>query len=150
MSHSHTLLYVHCIFATKERRNSITAEIQPRLYKYIAAIVTENDTALMAIGGTGNHVHLLLKLHPSKSLADLMRLVKTNSSKWIHETFPSAHAFGWQRGYCAFSVSASIIKDVQRYIDRQEEHHRVQTFEEEYVAFLDRHGVEYDRRYLWP
>ena len=149
MSHSHTLLYAHCIFATKDRRNYITTEIQPRLYKYITAIVADNDSALIAIGGTNNHIHLLLKIHPSKNLADIMRLVKTNSSKWIHETFQTAREFGWQSGYGAFSVNASSVNDVKGYIDRQEEHHQTQTFKQEYVAFLNRHGIEYDDRYLW-
>ena len=100
-------------------------------------------------GGTSDHAHLLISAHPQSSVADLMRCVKTNSSKWIHQTFPNLAAFAWQAGYAAFSVSHSNRAQVQSYIRQQEEHHRSMSFEEEFVEFLRRHGVHYDERYLW-
>jgi hypothetical protein len=102
----------------------------------------------VAIGGTADHVHLLLGLRATHRLADVVREVKVASSKWIHETVAS-HGFGWQDGYGAFTVSPGHVDEVRRYIAVQEEHHRKITFQEEYVSILRQHGVEYDERYLW-
>ncbi|HYY15329.1 MAG TPA: transposase, partial [Gammaproteobacteria bacterium] len=101
-----------------------------------------------AVGGTADHVHMLVGLRATHCLADVLREIKRPSSQWVHETLGVAE-FAWQEGYGAFTVSASGIAAVKRYILRQEEHHRKKTFQEEYVAFLRRSGVEYDERYLW-
>lgn len=124
-------------------------DIKDRLYSYIRGILNEHDAMLIAIGGTTDHLHLLIELPAPLPLSDSMRFVKTNSSKWIHETFPQHNSFGWQSGYAAFSVSCSAVEEVCRYIDHQEEHHRSKTFEEEIVDFLQRHKIKYDDRYLW-
>ncbi len=101
-----------------------------------------------AIGGTADHVHMLVGLRATHCLADVLREIKRPSSQWVHETLGVAE-FSWQDGYGAFTVSASGIGVVKRYILRQEEHHRKKTFQEEYVEILQRSGVEYDERYLW-
>ncbi len=149
MAQSFTSLYHHFIFSTKDRRPQITAEIQERLHAYIGGIIDNEKGRLLAAGGMPDHVHLLASLHGQSSTSDLMRLVKTNSSKWVHETFNGHRDFGWQDGYGAFSVSYSGLDRVKKYINDQAAHHRKKTFEEEFLAFLNKHGITYDERYLW-
>jgi REP element-mobilizing transposase RayT len=101
-----------------------------------------------AVGGTGDHVHLLIGLRATHRLSDVLREIKVTSSKWVHET-TGVRRFSWQDGYGAFSVSPGQADEVRKYIASQEEHHRRKTFQEEYLEFLKRNGVEYDERYLW-
>lgn len=115
----------------------------------MGGIIRELDGTAVIINGPADHVHMLVALPPTIGVSDAMRVVKTNSSRWIHETFPAMAAFAWQRGYGAFSVSQSNVPSVMGYIEGQEEHHRTVTFQEEFVAFLRRHGVAYDERYIW-
>ena len=149
MPHSYTNLLYHIVFSTKERAPSINNEIRPRLLAYLGGIARELNATLLAAGGTEDHVHLLLSLSSSLSVADALRVLKTNSSRWVHQKWPSQRRFAWQSGYGAFSVSQSVIDDVRRYIANQEEHHRRMTFQEEFIALLKRHGIEFDKRYLW-
>ena len=127
----------------------IDEEIRERLYAYIGGILRERDARLAAAGGTSDHVHLLVELPAALSVADAMRLVKANSSKWVRETFSTRQAFGWQTGYAAFSVSASAVEDVMCYIEQQPEHHRDKTFQEEFIDFLQRHRIEFIERHIW-
>jgi len=149
MPSSYTSLLYHLIFGTKGRRPLITRELQQRLYEYIGGIVSREEGRLIAVGGVQDHIHMLVSIPPTKAVSDFLRIVKTNSSKWIHETFRESTDFGWQDGYGAFSVSKSGIDDVRAYIATQEEHHRRVSFEEEFVAFLKRNEIEFDERYLW-
>ncbi len=149
MPNSYTCLHYHVIFGTKNRVPSITQALRDRLYSYIGGIIRENDGTLMVAGGMPDHVHLLVTLHPTIAVSDLLRKVKSVSSKWVHETFEDMAGFGWQDGYSAFTVSFSNIEGVKEYIIAQEEHHRRVPFQEEFIAFLDRHGISYDERYLW-
>ena len=96
-----------------------------------------------------DHVHLLVSLDKQISMAETMRIVKANSSRWVHETFPALSGFAWQAGYGAFAVSYSHLERVKNYLERQAEHHRKVTFQEEFIAFLKRHEIDYDERYLW-
>ena len=141
------LLY-HIVFSTKDRAPLISDEIKEEIYRYFAGIVRNEGGVLLEVGGAEDHVHLLAKFKPVLSVSDMLRLIKTNSSKWMHEE--KGHArFGWQEGYGAFSVSESQVVAVRRYIRNQAAHHRRQSFQEEFVAMLERHVVEYDPRYLW-
>jgi len=149
LSHTYTRLSFHCIFSTKERRAFITDDIRERLYAYIAGILREHGARVVVAGGTEDHVHLLAELPPTLPVADAMRLVKANSSKWVRESYPTHSSFGWQTGYAAFSVSTSAVDDVVHYIQQQAKHHRTRTFAEEFVEFLRRHKIEYDKRYVW-
>ncbi len=149
MSQSYTCLYYHVIFSTKQRRALITPDLRERLYAYIGGIVAHEKGRLMSAGGADDHLHLLLSLRAQTALSDMLRLLKTNSSKWVHETFADRRDFGWQDGYSAFSVSYSNIQHVQEYIARQEQHHRRVSFQEELLEFLQRHNIEYDERYIW-
>lgn len=144
MSHSYTKLLYHCVLATKERRQFLKPDLRQRIYGYIKGIVAQCDGRVLAIGGTADHVHILLELPGSISIAEAMRLVKTNSSKWIHEMFPTHTSFAWQTGYAAFTVSSSAVDDVVHYIENQERHHRTRSFDEELVEFLRRHQLQFD------
>ncbi|MFO0910500.1 MAG: IS200/IS605 family transposase [Isosphaeraceae bacterium] len=149
MPQSLALLYVHFIFSTKERVPLIDCQLQPRLFEYMGGILEAEDSVLVAAGGMPDHVHLLVSMGRESSAAGLMRLVKTNTSLWIHGDFPHLSAFAWQVGYGAFSVSASRVHTVKQYIDNQSEHHKTIPFQDEYRAFLRRHGIGFDERYLW-
>ena len=96
-----------------------------------------------------DHVHLLVSLDRQVAIADALRIIKANSSRWVHETFPTLSGFAWQAGYGAFAVSYSHLDRVKAYLPRQAQHHRRMTFQEEFLAFLQRHGISYDERYLW-
>jgi REP element-mobilizing transposase RayT len=141
--------FVHYIFSTKERFPFIDAELESRLWPYIGGIARENGMKALAIGGTHDHVHTLLSLPATLSMSKAIQLIKGGSSKWVHDQLPKYSKFGWQDGYGAFSVNVSQIKGVISYIGGQEEHHRKKTFEEEFIEFLDKHGVEYDARYVF-
>ena len=103
----------------------------------------------LAIGGIEDHVHILLSLPSTIEIAKAVQLVKGGSSKWVHETFPEYREFSWQEGYGAFSIGISQVDDTIKYIENQAEHHRRRTFQEEFIAFLEKHGIEYDPRYIW-
>lgn len=148
MPSTYSNLLYHIVFSTKDRERLITEDIKEELYRYMAGITREEGGSLLEIGGIEDHVHLLAKFKPSIAVSDMLRLIKTNSSKWLHEEKENLR-FGWQEGYAAFSVSESQAIAVRRYIRNQAAHHRRQSFQEEFVSMLERHGVEYDPRFLW-
>jgi putative transposase len=141
LPHTFSKNYVHVIFSTKDRRKRITKELQPRLWAYLAGIAKNHDMTIVAVGGTEDHLHILFHLPPKLALAKAVLLMKSNSSKWLNE---GGTDFAWQEGYGAFSVSASNLDSVIRYIRNQEKHHRKFTFEEEFRVILRRHGIECD------
>lgn len=149
MAHTFTNLLTHVVFSTKERRPAIDAELMPRLFAYLGGIVRELGGKALAIGGVADHVHLLVVLPATLPIEEALRVMKANSSRWVHEKWPQRTAFAWQRGYGAFSVSRSQVSAVCRYIVQQEEHHRKTSFRDEFLALLKRHGVEFDPEYLW-
>jgi putative transposase len=149
MAHSYTNILIHYIFSTKIREKIITDKLQERLYPYMGGIARENNMKAFAIGGVEDHVHLLISLPPTLPIAKAIQLIKGGSSKWVHDTFPTLKKFKWQEGYGAFSVSVSQRENTIAYILGQREHHRKKTFQEEYIAFLRKHDVEYDERYIW-
>jgi REP element-mobilizing transposase RayT len=149
MSGTFSNLLVHVVFSTKERERWITPLIAKRLHPYMGGIVRAHGAAAIAIGGVEDHVHLLVRMKPDQALADLMRMVKARSSRWIHERFPALREFAWQEGYAAFSVSKSNEAAVKRYIENQAEHHAQRGFKDELIAMLERSGVEYDERYVF-
>ena len=145
---SYTNLLYHIVFATKERRPFLNGDCLPRLCQYTGGVIRNLDGRLLAVGGDRDHVHLAASLHPSRALADVVRTVKANSSKWTHETSPALRHFAWQDGYAAFTVSKSALGEVLRYIEDQGEHHKKRTFEDELRALLKKHGIEFDEQYL--
>jgi len=149
MPQSFVCLNCHVVFSTKNRVPLIHPDLAPRLYSYIGGIVENAGGRLAAAGGMPDHVHLVVSLGKMMSAADTVRVIKSNSSGWIHDTFPEMRHFAWQTGYAAFAVSYSNLEQVRRYIANQQEHHRVRTFKEEFIALLKRHHIEYDERYIW-
>jgi REP element-mobilizing transposase RayT len=149
MANTFTNLLYHVAFSTKGREPLIRDEWRSQLYSYLGGIVRNERGTLLEAGGPADHVHLLMKLPASVAVADILRLIKTNSSKWVNENEFSPGVFAWQTGYGAFSVSESQAPAVGRYIQNQVEHHRGQSFQEEFVALLKRHGVAYDPQHLW-
>ena len=137
---------MHLIFSTKDRRKTIPKEWQPRMWAYLAGICMNHEMIALAVGGTENHVRILLHLPPKFALAKAVLLLKANSSKWMGE---QGNDFSWQEGYGAFSVSSSNLDQVTRYIQNQEAHHRKTSFEDESRALLRKHGVEYDPKYIF-
>ncbi len=146
---SYVSSYLHCVFSTKERRQFITPALRERLWPFLGGIARRNKIKAIEIGGVADHVHLLLSLPPTLSIAKVLQLIKGGSSKWVHETFPEHRLFAWQEKYGAFSVSASRLDKTVQYIKDQEAHHRKMTFQEEFIALLKKHRIEYDERYLW-
>jgi REP element-mobilizing transposase RayT len=142
--HSFVSSLHHCVFATKRREPVLTPAIRERLWPYLGGIARENGMKTLAIGGVADHVHVLLSLPATMSISKTMQLLKGNSSKWIHETFPALRSFAWQEGYGAFSIGASNIEDTRLYIGNQEEHHRTRTYREEVITFLERHRLPFD------
>ena len=141
--------YFHCVFSTKERRPFIGPELRERLWPFLGGIARQNDMKAIEIGGVEDHVHILLSLPSTMPVSKALQLIKGGSSKWIHETFPDQRTFAWQEEYGAFSVSVSQLDKTIAYIRGQEVHHRKMTFQEEFLALLNRHRIEYDTRYLW-
>ncbi len=143
-----TKLLSHIVFSTKERRALIDAESLPRLHAYLGGIVRAAGGVAIAVGGIADHVHLLVGLPPTVCVADMVRILKANSSKWMHEA-RGRKLFSWQAGYGAFSVSESNVQTVIRYIREQERHHLKISFQQEFLLHLKKHGVAYDERYIW-
>lgn len=149
MGHSYTSSLFHCVFSTKERRKLITPELQERLWPYIGGIARDNRMKALTAGGIEDHVHILLSIPSTLAIAKAIQLIKGGSSKWVHETFPNMRAFAWQEGYGAFSIGISQIAVTTAYIQSQTRHHRRKTFQQEFIEFLEKHGIEYDPRYVW-
>lgn len=149
MANSYTALNIHFVFSTKNRKHLIDNNIQPILWAYMGGIAKDYKMVALAIGGTENHVHMLVSIPAVLSPAKCMQVIKSNSSKWVNEEFRHKTGFSWQVGYSGFSVSPRQIENVIKYINKQEEHHRKITFEEEYLGFLKDTGIVYDERYIW-
>ncbi|HVP11169.1 MAG TPA: IS200/IS605 family transposase [Phycisphaerae bacterium] len=149
MPQSYVCSFHHIVFSTRQHLRHITADLRQRLYDYMGGIIARENGRLMAAGGTEDHVHLLVSINPQTALSELLRVLKANASKWVHETFPGKRDFAWQDGYGAFSVSFSNVDRVKEYIAGQAEHHRRLSFEEEFMEFLKRHQIPYDERYIW-
>ncbi len=148
MPSTHLSLHYHLVFSTKDRISMIDPVWRERRHAFLGGTVKHLDGVPEAIGGVADHVHLLIGLNAMHRLADVTREIKSVSSRWVHEEM-GVKLFSWQEGYGGFTVGAPQCPAVKDYILRQEEHHRVKSFQEEYLDFLKRGGVTYDDRYLW-
>ncbi|MBQ4440660.1 MAG: IS200/IS605 family transposase [Bacteroidales bacterium] len=146
---TYTQIHIQLVFAVQNRESMILESWRGRLYKYIAAIIQNNRHKVLSIGGTADHIHILIGMRPSQSLSDLIRDVKGCSSKWINENGLSNGWFSWQEGYGAFSYAKDELPDVIRYIENQAEHHNQKNMVDEYKGLLEEHGVEYDERNIF-
>jgi REP element-mobilizing transposase RayT len=149
MANTYTQIHIQTVFAVQNRKSLIGDEWKDDLYKYITAIIQNNDHKLLQINGMPDHLHILFGMRPVQSISDLMKQVKQDSSKWINQNNLVNGKFSWQEGYGAFSYSKSQLPRVIKYIQNQQEHHRSRTFREEYLTLLETHGVAYDERYLF-
>ena len=149
MGSTYTHLLFPVVFSTKDRCPTLRDEFEERLHAYMGGILRRLGGSLRAAGGMPHPIHLLMSLPADRSIAEAVRFLKANSSKWVHETLRGSGAFAWQRGYGAFTVSESQADKVIRYIRDQREHHRKKPFKEEFLAFLKAHGIRYDERYIW-
>jgi len=146
MPHSYCTNLVHCVFSTKGRSDLISDGIRDRLYAYLYGIAKNLGIEILALGGTANHLHVLMALPAKEPLSTVVRNLKANSSRWMSENGPR---FSWQEGFGAFSVSPSQVPAVKRYIRNQAEHHKQRNFEEEFLLLLRKSGVDYDQQYVF-
>ncbi|MDA0244357.1 MAG: IS200/IS605 family transposase [Chloroflexi bacterium] len=149
MPQSLSAMVIHVVFSTKYRQPCLTPVIQAELHPYLAGIINNLGCYTIQVGGVEDHVHLLFYLSRTLTMAKIVEVVKTNSSKWLKTKSPDLTEFHWQIGYGAFSVSQSDVARVIDYILNQEEHHRQMSFQDEYRRLLDRYLVQYDEKYVW-
>jgi putative transposase len=147
MSSTYLSLYYHLVFSTKNREPSIHGEWRPKLFGYLAGTIEGLGGRCEIVGGMEDHVHILVRLRATHTLADFMRELKKSSSAWVHQD-RGQRTFAWQDGYAAFTVSASVADEVRRYIENQATHHQQRNFLEELKLLLVRSGVEFDEKYL--
>ena len=149
MPNTYTQIHIQFVFAVKFRNCVIQSAWKEELHKYITGIVQLHSHKLITINSMPDHVHVFIGMRPTQSVSDLMQDVKGSSSKWINDKNLTPNHFEWQEGYGAFSYSKSHIKNVIQYIENQEKHHRVKTFREKYIDFLEKFEIDYDERYIF-
>jgi putative transposase len=147
MSHTSGNILLHFIFSTEGRRPLIKPDFRDDLFAYLGGIVREMKGTALIVNGTSDHVHVLARIRPAHSAAEVARVIKANSSKWVRNKW--TRDFAWQTGYAAFSVSESNVAAVAKYISGQQEHHKKRSFQDEFVAFLKKTNVAYDEKFIW-
>jgi len=148
MPQSLAKILIHIVFSTKGRKPFLKDEdLRKRLHAYIAGICANMDAPAIVIGGTADHVHILLALPRTRAISEILMELKTHSAVWMKKN--GAPLFQWQGGYSAFSVSKSQEAEVAKYIRRQKKHHAKKSFMDELRTLLDKHGIEYDEKYVW-
>jgi REP element-mobilizing transposase RayT len=149
MAQSLAKVYLHLIFSTKDRMRVLPDEIRPSLHDYMGGVLREADCSSVEINTEPDHAHLLFLLSRTATISNVVRDLKMGSTNWLREQHTRLRDFYWQHGYGAFSVSASNVEAVSEYIRYQREHHQKQSFQDEFRAFLRKHDVEFDERYVW-
>lgn len=149
MANTYSRLYAMVVFAVMGRSNALKSDFREELFKFITGIVKNKGQKLMAIGGVEDHIHILLSYQPDIALSDLVRDIKANSSRFINEKHLIPGKFMWQKGFGAFSYSHSHVDTVVKYVLNQEEHHKIGSFKDEYLAFLDKYEIAYDEKYIF-
>lgn len=149
MSGHHLSLSIHLVWSTARREPIIAECWRGRLYGFLGGILERKSGRLLRAGGTADHIHLLVSLPSTVTLAEVVGALKANSSRWIHETFPESKDFAWQKGYGAFAVSKSLEPVVIRYIENQQTHHQKRNFQDEFHQLLKLHEISFNEMYLW-
>ncbi len=150
MPQSLAQIYVHIVFSTKDRVPFLQEkDLRDEMYSYLAGICKNLDSPPLKVGGVENHVHILCRHSRKYATVDLLQKLKKDSSKWVKRRDRNLSDFHWQDGYGAFSVSPSHVPALRQYIANQEEHHKIESFEDEFRRLLEKYGIEYDERYVW-
>ena len=149
MPNTYTQFNMHIVFSVKNRENFLSEKIRLELFRYIAGIINNKNHYSLAVNGHKDHVHLFFEYNPSFSVSDLIRDIKSGSSKWLNEQHVVPGKFSWQEGYGGFSYSKSQRDVVINYIMNQEEHHKKKTFKDEYLKLLQDFGIEFKNEYLF-
>jgi putative transposase len=149
MANTYTSLHYDIIFSTKNRDPWITPNNQPRIWEYIGGIARKHKMKALRVGGIQDHAHILVAAPPKFAPSTIVQILKGDSSRWIHNEFQNMRRFEWQDGYGAFSVSRTDIPGIIHYIKSQPQHHRMKTFQEEYLQYLQRNSIQYNEKYLW-
>jgi REP element-mobilizing transposase RayT len=149
MSQSLAKIYIHAIFSTKNRERTLANTWQEELHKVVGGAINGLGCQSLVVGGVEDHLHCLVVLGRTLSISEAMRKIKSTSSLWINQNCGLANPFHWQAGYGAFSVSQSNVEAVREYIQRQREHHKTQSFQDEFREWLRRYEIEWDERYVW-
>ncbi len=149
MANTYTQIHIQAVFAVQNRQSLIQKGWKSELYKYMTAILQNEGHKLLQINGMPDHVHVFFGMRPNQSLSDLMKKLKGESSKWINKKEFTESRFSWQEGYGAFSYAKSQVPQVIQYIQKQEEHHRIKTFTEEYLEFLQAFEIDYDPKFVF-
>ena len=149
MANTYTQLYIHIIFAVKGRANLISTKWKDELYKYITGIITNKKQKLISINGMPDHIHMLVGVKPDVIISNLVRDVKANSSRFISSKQWVSGNFQWQNGFGAFTLGHSQLNSIINYIKTQEEHHKIKSFEEEYIDFLKKYEINFESAYVF-
>ena len=149
MANTYHQVYIQTVFAVKYRAAVIDKRWNSQLFAVIGNLINESGCKTILVNGVEDHVHCFFGLKPPTSISDVMKNAKAKSSKWLNESGLLQHHFGWQAGCGVFSYSQSHIKNVYNYIQNQEQHHKKQTFREEYIELLKTHDIEFDERYIF-
>jgi putative transposase len=144
MGHTFSRVLLHVVFSTKDRVNSLYKNMRAKLLAYLNGVARNEGITIIKANAVDDHVHMLIEIKPAQSPSEVVRKLKANSSKWIHETYPNLKGFAWQSGYSVFSVSLSALPGVVKYIENQEEHHKRLPFAEELKCFFERHQIRFD------
>ncbi len=144
MGHTFSRILLHVVFSTKGRVNSLYKNMRDKLLAYLHGIARNEGVVIIKANAVDDHVHMLIEIKPGQSPSEVVRKLKANSSKWIHETYPNLKGFAWQSGYSVFSVSLSAVPGVVKYIEAQEDHHRRLPFAEELKRFIERHQIRFN------
>ncbi|OVE81841.1 transposase [bacterium K02(2017)] len=149
MTNTYTNHIYHIVFSTKNRLPLITPDLKEKLYNYIGGIIQEEKGVLISIGGMPDHIHICVKLKACVSISEMLRKIKSNSSKWVNELLKNNPKFAWQNGFGSFTVSESQLIPLMNYIKNQEEHHRNKSFKDEFIGFVKKQNIKYDEKYFW-
>ncbi|WP_264552971.1 IS200/IS605 family transposase [Flavobacterium sp. N2038] len=149
MANTYHQIYLQVVFAVKHREAVITKEWRAKLFSIIGNLINETGCKTIIVNGIEDHVHCLLGLKPTISVSELMKTIKAKSSKYINDHKLTTARFEWQEGYGAFSYSQSHVSDVYKYIENQEDHHKKQTFNQEYLNFLNKFNIQYEEKYIF-
>ncbi|ASB50046.1 IS200/IS605 family transposase [Alkalitalea saponilacus] len=149
MANTYTQIYLHVVFSVKGRQNLIQNKWKDELHKYICGIINGKEQKAYAIGGMADHIHILISIKPNIAISDLVRDIKSNSSKWVNEKQLVMGQFQWQEGFGAFSYAQSQLDAVIGYINNQEKHHQTKSFKDEYLELLQKFDIDYDEKYLF-